>query len=501
MSPQNVSIAALMAHSGVKFGTSGARGLAHDMTDRVCFAYTLAFIDWLKESGQISTGDDIAIAGDFRPSTPRIMRAVAAAISDAGMEPIHCGFIPTPALANYAIAQGIASIMVTGSHIPDNRNGIKFYKPAGEILKADEQALSQRCVSLPEEQFDDTGQLITSAPLPDICETARQQYIQRYLSVFPATTLNGLRIGIYEHSSVARDILADIFIALGADIVRLGRAESFIPVDTEAIRAEDIRLAKQWTRKHRLDCIISTDGDGDRPLISDEHGNWLRGDIAGILCARYLGITSIALPVSCNTAVEKCGWFTHIRRTRIGSPFVVEAMQQALHHGDFPVAGYEANGGFLTASDITLNGHVLPALPTRDALIVPLAILALAQQISSSITELCQHLPARFTFSERLKDFPTEISSARLKPLYGTDGQGSILVAENIFASYFGPVAAMDTMDGIRMTFANGDIVHLRPSGNAPELRCYTESSTPSQAWKLNQQCLDILKVWNSDSV
>jgi len=183
-----------MAHSDVKFGTSGARGLARDMTDRICYAYTLAFIDWLKECGQITTNDRIAIAGDFRPSTPRIMHAVAAAIADAGMEALHCGFIPTPTLANYAIGQGIASIMITGSHIPDDRNGIKFYKPAGEILKSDEQAMTQRHVHLPEQRFDHGGQLISPAPLPNICGAAQQQYIRRYLSVFPASCLSGLRI-------------------------------------------------------------------------------------------------------------------------------------------------------------------------------------------------------------------------------------------------------------------------------------------------------------------
>ncbi len=487
-----------MEHSGVKFGTSGARGLARDMNDRVCYAYTLAFIDWLKESGQVASGDSIAIAGDLRPSTPGITRAVITAIQDAAMVPLYCGLIPTPALASYAIGQGIASIMITGSHIPDDRNGIKFYKPAGEILKADEQAMVQRDVRLPEQHFDSTGQLLAPAPLPHICEAAREQYIRRYLSVFPASYLNGLRIGIYEHSTVARDLLAEIFSALGADIIRLGRSDVFIPVDTEAIRYEDMVLAKQWSHEHRLDCIVSADGDGDRPLISDEHGNWLRGDITGILCARYLAVDSLALPVSCNTAVEQCGWFAHIRRTRIGSPFVIEAMQQALDNGESPVAGYEANGGFLTASDITLNGHVLPALPTRDAIIVPLAILALAQQMASPVAELTHHLPARFTYSDRLQDFPTATSQAYLQPLCGNDGNGDLHAAEQLFYEAFGHITAMDTTDGIRMSFADGNIIHLRPSGNAPELRCYTEASTQAKARELNIQCLRLLETWRS---
>ncbi len=56
----------LMARSGVKFGTSGARGLAHDMTDRVCYAYTSGFLQHLVGSGCLTSGGGVGIAGDFR---------------------------------------------------------------------------------------------------------------------------------------------------------------------------------------------------------------------------------------------------------------------------------------------------------------------------------------------------------------------------------------------------------------------------------------------------
>ncbi|MES0372598.1 MAG: phosphomannomutase, partial [Mariprofundaceae bacterium] len=125
---QTVQISELMNQSGVKFGTSGARGLASDMTDRVCYAYTLAFMQHLKTTGDLLDGSNIAIAGDYRSSTPRIMAAVAMAIRDGGCNPVNCGLIPTPAVAFYAMSRGIPSIMVTGSHIPSDRNGIKFNK-------------------------------------------------------------------------------------------------------------------------------------------------------------------------------------------------------------------------------------------------------------------------------------------------------------------------------------------------------------------------------------
>ena len=151
----------------------------------------------------------------------------------------------------------------------------------------------------------------------------------------------------------------------------------------------------EWAASGTFDALVSADGDSDRPLISDEKGRWLRGDIAGILCAKFLAADSISTPVSCNTAVEKCGWFPEIRRTRIGSPFVVAAMLEATAGGAQRVVGYEANGGFLLNSDIVAGARKLRALPTRDAVIVILGILLLARQKRQKISELTAGLPMR----------------------------------------------------------------------------------------------------------
>ncbi len=96
--------------------------------------------------------------------------------------------------------------------------------------------------------------------------------------------LKGKRIGVYEHSSVARDLLKDLMAYFGAEVVSLERTDYFVPIDTEAVSEIDKEKAKDWAKKYKLDAIISTDGDGDRPLISDENGQWLRGDVLGVLC-------------------------------------------------------------------------------------------------------------------------------------------------------------------------------------------------------------------------
>ena len=485
-----------MARSGVAFGTSGARGLATAMTDHVCYAYTKGFLQHLESIGELKrAGERVAVGGDFRPSSDRVMAAVCRAAEDMGYRAVNCGKVPSPALALFGLENKIPAIMVTGSHIPDDRNGIKFNKTTGEVLKDDERGMSSQVVELDDALFNAEGNFSrparseTGAPR-EMSPVAGENYVTRYLNFFDHNALKGLRVGVYQHSAVGRDVLVNILSGLGAEVTSLGRSEKFIPVDTEAIRPEDVELAADWARSGKFDAIVSADGDSDRPLVSDENGNWLRGDVAGILCAKFLEADSISTPVSCNTAVEKCGWFREIRRTRIGSPFVVASMMQAASAGAKCVVGYEANGGFLLNSDIVRGGKRLRALPTRDAVIVIVGILLLAKSQQKKISALIASLPARFTASDRLKNFATEKSAAILAKFNSGSEAADKVEIEKMFGGICGSVASLNRTDGLRITFSNGEIIHLRPSGNAPEFRCYAEAATDERAREITALAL-----------
>jgi phosphomannomutase len=489
---QSISIADLMAQSGVAFGTSGARGLVSAMTDRVCFAYTAAFLQHLSAIGQFAPSTHVAIAGDLRPSSPRIMAACAAAVRHMGGEVDHCGFVPSPAVAAYGFAQGIPSLMVTGSHIPDDRNGIKFNRTDGEVLKPDELAIRAQDVALPD-LFDGEGMLKDAAPDETLVDVSTA-YIARYVDFFGSEALSGLKLGIYEHSAVGRDILVALVEALGGTAVSLGRSERFIPVDTEAVRPEDQALALQWAADLKLDAILSTDGDSDRPLLADESGVWMRGDVLGILSARALGIAAIATPVSCNRAVELSGLFTAVQRTRLGSPVVIEAMNGLASEGQASVCGYEANGGFLLATPVETEGRILAALPTRDAVLPILSVLVDARRQGVTLSALQAQLPERYTFSERLQDYPTAQSQALIAHLEQGEEAAILARLTAMFGKLAGEADGLDRTDGLRIHFAGGDIILLRPSGNAPELRCYTESGSVERAASLNAQALALVQ-------
>ncbi len=458
----------------MKFGTSGLRGLVSEMTDAVSAAYVAAFLRHLAREEPIEV---VLVGRDLRPSSPRIAAACCAAIEAAGAAAIDCGVLPTPALALEAARAGVPAVMVSGSHIPFDRNGLKFYRAAGEITKADEAGILAALVDAP-------APPAARRTLAD--DGARARYLARSVDFFGPGRLAGRRIGVWQHSAAGRDLLVAALEALGAEAVPLGRTDDFVPIDTEAIAADDARRIAAWVAEHRLDALVSTDGDGDRPLIADDTGTVLRGDAVGILTAHALAADAVATPLNATTAIERSGWFARVERTRIGSPFVIEALDRLAAEGAsaprrlrgqrrLPPRRYRDRH-----RDRHHGARTLAALPTRDAMTPLLALLAAAADARTPLSALAATLPARATASDRLQAVPDTRSGPLLAAL-ATDPAARDALLDGLAA----PVATVDTRDGVRMTLTDGDVVHLRASGNAPELRCYTECASAEAAARL----------------
>jgi phosphomannomutase len=158
-------------------------------------------------------------------------------------------------------------------------------------------------------------------------------------------------------------------------------------------------------------------------------------------------------------------------------------MEAAAREGAGVVCGFEANGGFLLGSSVVRGDRVLTALPTRDAVLPIVAVLAAAK--GRSVTALCAGLPKRATASDRLENVATADSRAMLDLLASGDDAERKAGIEAEFGALAGRVTRIDETDGLRVTFDGGAIVHLRASGNAPELRCYAEADDEGSARRL----------------
>ena len=468
--------------SSLKFGTSGLRGLVTELVGLPTYSHARAFCAMIGEDDAAGPGGEVLIGQDLRSSSPVIAAQCARAITDAGFVPVDCGAVPTPALALAAVRMGAPAIMVTGSHIPDDRNGLKFYRSQGEIDKADEARILDWHVRLG----------LSACPaetVPTRPHDALEAYRSRYLDFFGPEALRGLVVGVYQHSSVGRDVICDVLADLGAAPVALGRADRFIPVDTEALRPEDETLSREWAGGRRLDAIVSTDGDADRPLVADETGLFLRGDLVGALTAAFLGADAIVTPVTSNSALERLQLFERVVRTRVGSPYVIASMAEAAAEGARLVVGFEANGGVLLGSNVDRDGRKLAALPTRDAMLPILATLASAARARKPLSQLAAEQKFAIALSNRVQEVPQEKTAALIARLDAEDPG----YRDGVFASH-GGVTARDRRDGLRLTLRDGATVHFRASGNAPELRVYVEAAGEDAATALLQEGLDLAR-------
>ena len=540
----------------LRFGTSGRRGRVVDLTQLEVYINALAELEYLQSlpraEGGVARGEEFFYACDLRPSSSALVgsgpargglaQAVGQAIADAGMKAVFLGRIPTPALASYALSRDRGSMMVTGSHIPFDRNGYKTNSARGELLKRDEGPITARVEEvrarlygqeLAASAFNASGMFRDRArALPGAAPEAAEEYLRRYTDFFGGRSLREMRLLVYQHSAVGRDLLVELLRRFEAEVIPAGRSEDFVAIDTEAIDAEQLRAmeslaAAAWKEHGPIDAVVSTDGDSDRPLILGAEAaregtapcrvRFFGGDLVGMVVADYLGADAVVVPISCNDALD-IGPLKNAARTktRIGSPYVIAGMEEASAKGYKVVCGWEANGGFLLGSTLTRAGRTLRALPTRDAFLPILALLLRAKEEAATVPALFDQLPPRFSQAALLRNFP-RAASARLVARYSPAEAGAREVSfdggrvaawdeagkemelteaaaarlkgirdelERIFSAEmgFGRMARLSYTDGARIQFDNGDVAHVRPSGNADELRIYAVADTQARA-------------------
>jgi phosphomannomutase len=325
---------------------------------------------------------------------------------------------------------------------------------------------------------------------------AEERYVRRYLDSFTPGGLSGLRVLVYEHSAVGRDIGGRILRELGAYVLTGGRVETFVPIDTENVTDDLLDLLEGLVRDHAggrpIDAVVSTDGDSDRPLVAavlpvsgaGEPGGrrvrFLPGDLLGIVVAEYLRADAVVVPVSANDAVERRMRERGVllRKTKIGSPYVIAAIDELRSAGTHArIVGWEANGGFLLGSATQLSHGVLGALPTRDSTLPILANLFAATEQHMRLAALWDRLPARFGRAGLIDGVPPSVSQAVVAHL-----DAATLARFFTPALGFDDIERIDVLDGVRTYFENGDVVHIRPSGNAPQLRIYANSDSQARA-------------------
>jgi len=290
-------------------GTSGFRGRVDDMRDAEPYAISAGFVKWLIKRNQykgivdekgklleIMPGQEMALAGDFRDSSPDFMAAALKAYEVLGIKVRFLGNMSTPNFAYYCQTHKIAGIMITGSHTEGLYNGLKLYDIDGEVLnevdlkdgdvESDRKEIMAQ-VNIERELlynqiasdsiFDENGYFKKTVTIPDarglmktqeileVNQAGRDRYVDRYLTdMFKGhKPFNGHAIIYWEQSTVVRAEHVAILEGLGAEVIRVGRRDdAFIALDTENMTNDHLSYLKEQVELVKKICHSKTLSDG-----------------------------------------------------------------------------------------------------------------------------------------------------------------------------------------------------------------------------------------------
>lgn len=347
------------------FGTDGVRGPVGGPLINPSFASRLgqAAARWLRS--QASAGSApvgplrIVIGRDTRASGAALELAVAAGFAAEGAAPVSVGVVPTPAVARAVRAHGAAlGVVITASHNPASDNGIKFFGPSGMKL-TDEQELAIEAL-LPEQAVAPFVR-----PLPTLA--AAEDYLSVTQAILSSGSLRGWRIVLDTANGATCATSPVVLRALGAEVTGLGDSPDGSNINAGVGSEHPEQLAARVLATG-ASLGIAHDGDGDRCILCDEHGQVLDGDeILAILATHALRHNTLAartlvVTVQSNLGLDRAITEGHglIARTPVGDRYVIERML-ALGSN----LGGESSGHII-CSDIS---------PTGDGLVAALKVI------------------------------------------------------------------------------------------------------------------------------
>jgi phosphoglucosamine mutase len=345
------------------FGTDGIRGTANEfpITPEVAMRAGKAITAVL--SGSQGTRNRVVIGKDTRISGYMLETALTSGLVSTGMDVLLIGPMPTPAVAYLTKSLDCcAGIMLTASHNPYEDNGLKIFGADGYKLP-DEL----------EEKIEDfiLSDAVPATPTPPHkigkatrIEDARSRYIEFAKHTADNISLHGLKIVIDCGNGAAYFVAPLIFRELGAEVITMATQPDGMNIN-DGCGALHPEAAGELVKKHGADLGVSFDGDADRAIFTDAHGNTVNGDRIIALCAIHLkqrnqlrGDTvavTVMSNLGLNAAMEKAG--IAVLTTDVGDRHVIEALRA--HDHSF---GGENSGHLIFADHATTGDGILSAL-------------------------------------------------------------------------------------------------------------------------------------------
>ncbi len=264
------------------FGTDGVRGKVGQYPITPDFVLKLG---WAAGRVLAKQGTKKVIIGkDTRISGYMLESALEAGLAAAGLKATFTGPMPTPAVAYLTQTfRAEAGIVISASHNPFYDNGIKFFSSEGTKLP-DSIELAIEAELDKDIECVDSAQLGKASRLTD----AAGRYIEFCKSTFPSKlSLAGLKVVVDCAHGATYHIAPNVFRELGANVIAMGVEPDGLNINDQ-VGATDVKALQQRVVEEKADLGLAFDGDGDRLIMVDEHGNKVDGDQIAYIIARDL---------------------------------------------------------------------------------------------------------------------------------------------------------------------------------------------------------------------
>jgi phosphoglucosamine mutase len=349
------------------FGTDGIRAVAGEapLDKRTIYAVGLALASKLAET---SKHVRVVMGMDTRESGPWIAAALAAGLRAGGADVSSAGVITTPAIAFLARKHHFsAGVVISASHNPWRDNGIKIFAGDGyKLPDAAELAIEHEITRV----LADNPTVPTDAPLPETNDTYRLEYIRFLLEAVPGLSLDNRSVIIDCANGAASSVAPQLFESLHGT-VQVTHASPNGRNINEYCGALHPEIVAAQVKVSDASLGFTFDGDADRAMFSDEHGNVVNGDAVLLLCARDLqarGLLADNLVVATtmsNMGLEAAFARSGIRMLRapVGDKYVLEEMRNS-----GAALGGEQSGHILFPAKATTGDGLLTALLVLDVI-------------------------------------------------------------------------------------------------------------------------------------
>lgn len=436
------------------FGSSGTRGIANeDLTPE--FVVKIA-----KALGTIEDADRIAVARDTRRSGQMLAAASASGLASVGVDVALLGVVPTPGVQCYAEHHGVPAIVITASHNPPEYNGVKIIGASGiEYSITELQTLERilRSGSFETVPWDRVGQLRT-------VENANTAYVDAVVGAVDGTQIASADLTVAVDPGHGAGAITNpvIYRKLGCRVITIhSDPNGYFPGRNPEPVEQNLSALRQLVRTTDADVGIAHDGDADRAIFIDEHGQYIEGDGALAAFATVTledgDVAVSAVNVSQRLVDVAADVNARLELTPVGSTRIVSRIQELQHAGEHVAIAGEGNGG------IIFPEYRL----TRDG-----------AYTAARFLEMLAEQPA----SEIIASFDA-YHNVRVNIEYEShEHREAMLDAVVAFAN--AESATLSTVDGYRLDYGDAWVL-VRPSGTEPIIRMYAEATDPDRAQEL----------------